>query len=55
MYDWVTMQYSRNGHNTVNQLYADLKKTYNGKESEKIKSFFYKNGTSSPLSDITKR
>ena len=25
MYDWVTMLYSRNGHNTVNQLYSNNK------------------------------
>ena len=26
MYDWVTMLYSRNWHNTVNQLYFNRKK-----------------------------
>ena len=26
MYDWVTLLHSRNWHNTVNQLYINLKK-----------------------------
>ena len=26
MYDWVTLMYSRNWHNTVNQIYFNLKK-----------------------------
>ena len=38
MHDWVTWQYSRNWHNTVNQLYCDRKKQnkiYLGKENKK--------------------
>ena len=34
MYDWVTVLYSRNWHNTVNQLYFNKNKT-GGKKIKK--------------------
>ena len=39
VYDWVTLLYSRNGHNTVNQPYFNLKK------KKKIRAEFSRNKT----------
>jgi len=37
MFDWVTLLYSRNGHNIVNQIYFNLKKKERKKERKRKK------------------
>ena len=37
MFDWVTLLYSRNGHNIVNQIYFNLKKKKERKKEKERK------------------
>ena len=50
MYDWVTMLYSRNWHNTVNQLYSNNnKKTCSGDSKGEGKTFLHTQIQAEPL------